>query len=59
MDEIETAALLTRVLQWASDKAESPAFVNFEYQGDNSFTLLAVPGRRMLVTVTEIEDDGR
>lgn len=56
MDEIETATLMARALQWASDQADSPAFVNFEYQGDNTFTLLVVPGRKMLVTVTEVPE---
>lgn len=56
MDENETADLMAKSLQWASDRAESPAFVNFEYEGGNTFVFLAVPGRKFRATIVEIEE---
>lgn len=58
MDEIETAELMAKSLQWSSDRAESPAFINFEYEGGNTFVFLAVPGRKFRATIVEIADDG-
>lgn len=55
MNENEVAALMAKTLQWASDRAESPAFIECQYEGDNVFTLVAVPGNNMRVTVEAID----
>ncbi len=55
MDENQVAELIAKSMQWHVDRAESPAMVQFEYEGENTFTLLAVPGNRMRVTVEAID----
>ncbi len=55
MDENEVAELMARVMQWNVDRASSPAMIEFVYEGENTFTLVAVPGNKMRVTVEAID----
>ena len=58
MDENEVASLLAKTLQWASDRASSPAFINFteEEGGGPTVSFIAVPGDKFIFTVEKVDE---
>ncbi len=54
MNENEVAHLIAKTLQWVVKQAESPSLAQVAYEGDNKFSLIAVPGRVFEITVKEL-----
>lgn len=54
MNENEVAHLIAKTLQWVVKQAESPSLAQVAYEGDNKFSLVAVPGRVFEITVKEL-----
>lgn len=57
MDEDDCAKTMCAGLEWHGRQMSSPAFIEYEYEGGNSFLFTAVPGRRFRATIVEIEDE--
>ena len=54
MDENEVAQMIAKTLQWVIKQADSPSLVQVAYEGDNKFSLIAVPGRVFEVEVKDL-----